>query len=475
MTRPPRWIVPVLLGALSLLLGWYHVGRLSFWDDEAYSYYSAHLTWSGLWNLSLFTDPHTTLWHVLSKVWYGIHDGREAWARFPSVVAGALTVVTVWALSRRLFNERIALTSALFLSLSAAMTSYQTEARPYTLAIFFTALSVWRLAVTVREPTSTNVLAYGGVSALALYAHPFTAFVIVSLALVFVLVTRRPFSFYLPALLMFLFVAMPQIALVATNVGNDNLDWIPSFSLSLVADSVSLLTGNKNPFIFGTELLILTAGIVSLVRRRPTERWPYVLVAAWLVGAPALGLAVDVAKPVIVPRYLLPALPAFSIALAVAIDAIGARVRPVLTVGVTALLVAGLMVNGRTHYRVDNDWRSAVNVVNINAQPGDRVMTFHHEPVFRYYSDVTQSPSLGYVVRANRVHETDMLKQANDFRPDTNSLRELASSPGRVWVVRLKGSLDDPSQPDYLPPNLAYTTTDFGTFHDVVVQLLSPK
>lgn len=476
------FVAAIALSVFSLILGLYHVGTRSFWDDEAFSYYAAQLSWPELWRLSIHVDPHTTLWHVILKGWYALHDGNEVWGRTPSAVAGAATVISVWILCRKLFNERVAIVAGVFCALHTTLISFQQDGRPYTLATFLTTYAVYRFVILCTLPTRRNAVLCGAFAASALYAHPFTILVFICI---------MPTTFLLPnqaavrslapwATGSFLIAGMPCFLLIGANIGHDNLTWIPSFKWVLVRNCVSLVAGTNNAMMFLIEAVIVVAGVAITVKKNISTAayWPYAVVVAWLVGVPVLALVADMAEPILTPRYLLPAVPAFSIVLAIAVE-VCCSSRRFVTVALASVLSVLLFMTGifsGTDYNVNNDWRQAVDTVTVNAQSGDKVLAFHHEPVFRYYlRQHTGAPTLPFLVNGGQQNgDVAMLRLANSFAFNEQTAKLASETKTRIWVVRLEPSPNDAKYLESLPENLPFITQKYGTFHHVEVELLIP-
>ncbi|MEW4487332.1 glycosyltransferase family 39 protein [Thalassoglobus sp. JC818] len=79
-------------------------------------------------------------------------DGPPEWVlRFPAFVAGIVCLPAIYWLGRKFFGIRVGLLSALFLGLSPAFLRYVREARPYTLFMLFSILSMGMLFQLLRE------------------------------------------------------------------------------------------------------------------------------------------------------------------------------------------------------------------------------------------------------------------------------------------------------------------------------------
>jgi len=115
--------------------------------------------------------------------------------RLSSVLLGAASVPLVYLIGVRTLGKRPALLGAALLSLSPFAVFYSSEARAYTMMMFFVAASMLALLVAVQRSSARWWVALGLNSVAALYTHYTAVFAIAVLpawALVAVPRVRRP-------------------------------------------------------------------------------------------------------------------------------------------------------------------------------------------------------------------------------------------------------------------------------------------
>jgi 4-amino-4-deoxy-L-arabinose transferase-like glycosyltransferase len=141
------WALGAALVALALALRLYRLGAESLWYDEAYSVWSSAMDIASpvtLWQWRI----EFPLYYWLLHWWMRAFGQSELAVRSLSAVAGALTVLPMLGLGRRLFGERAGWTAALLLAVNPYHILYSQEARMYGLAVLFalaSMLAFWRL------------------------------------------------------------------------------------------------------------------------------------------------------------------------------------------------------------------------------------------------------------------------------------------------------------------------------------------
>ena len=114
----------------------------SFWLDEAAQVIesSRHLSQQ----LNIAADFHPPLYHLVLHFWLKL--GSWEWlVRLPSVVFGVLSIYFAYLTGRVLFNQKVAILSALLLSVSGFHLWYSQETRPYMLFTFTAVASTYFL------------------------------------------------------------------------------------------------------------------------------------------------------------------------------------------------------------------------------------------------------------------------------------------------------------------------------------------
>src|SRR5258707_15319835 len=102
--------------------------------DEGCSIAIYRLEWYNFFRILWRRESNMSFYYLLLRAW--LHLGHsEFFVRSLSVVFGVAAVPALYLLGRRLFNSRIALSSAAFLCVNSYHVHYSQEARSYSLTI----------------------------------------------------------------------------------------------------------------------------------------------------------------------------------------------------------------------------------------------------------------------------------------------------------------------------------------------------
>ncbi|HTA36274.1 MAG TPA: glycosyltransferase family 39 protein [Solirubrobacteraceae bacterium] len=370
--RLPAWWPLLALTLLAAVLRFATLGEQSFWYDEAFT--PVHVLHSGVgatWRAYVHSENTPPLWYALAWIDYRIFGDGAIALRFPSAIAGVLTVPVVWALSLELVGgpsearsssaerssarsasaRRAAFLAAAIVAVDPLFVWYSQEARAYALFVLFAALAMLCFARLLNEPTRGRALAFALSGALALLSHYFAVFLLVPMAL-WLLRDARTRKTALAALVAIGVVGLALIPLISAQRGHGT-QWIGRWALSsrLQAIPQYFLTGYSGaPLGHGVELLValpLLAGAAlgawRLLSRSPgglrRAAWIALSVAGFGVLAPIVlvGFGADY----LAPRNLVGAMIPVSVLIAVLFAAID---QPRLVAGLAALALTALLI-----------------------------------------------------------------------------------------------------------------------------------
>jgi hypothetical protein len=393
-----RRLETIAIGA-ALLAGWalrlYHLGAQSFWYDEGTSITVAPRDVPTIL-ANAAADIHPPLYYLLLHAWVALAGVTEYAARFPSAVAGVLTVAIVARLGRDLLPRPGGLAAALLAAAAPLPIWYSQEARMYALATALGALATLLLLRALARPSIGLWLAYGLAIVGTLYSHYFAAAIPlahgIAVGLWFLGAPRRRLR--------------TAIAFAGTGIAAGLL-FVPWLLRTL-----GQLTGwpaTSEPFGIRTlvtrTLLLFTRGY-GADRLEPALALPVALGVAlgllWLLwrrrdGAFVAGsyflvplaamMVVSLSRPFFHPKFVLLVAPAAELLLAAGAIGIGqaigaaAKVRgvaPVVTVLIAAVLVGWRADGVRAEYFdphiARDDYRGLAREIARSAEPGDAII-----------------------------------------------------------------------------------------------------
>lgn len=435
---------PLALLALLTLLGaglrFYGLGRESLWNDELHTrWLSSEATVRQVVAHTLADDgqppTHHLLLHYVQRFW----GDSEAALRFPSALAGVLSIPAIFLLGRLLYGTFEGLLAAGFLTVLWCPIYYSQEARPYALLLFavLVASCFWVALLRRWDQGETSLgLEIGYViSALGCcYLHHFgVGLVFLQGFLAFLLVRRRWTVLatwaavavgYLPGLLY----------LLRQRRHSGSWAWIEPPGLHSVTEYVKFLFNYSETlaiFAVGMGLLGIYWGRRPSVppERRIGPLSPSALLALWLV-LPFLGaVAVSyLSFPLLTNRNLIVGLPAAYLLLARGIAVRPADWRRTSLAVLLVLVLLGHLLFDMRYYSVPRKEQFREAVAEVVAHDPDSTGSLvvgraYHREYFDYYF-----VRLGSRRRVDLVAGTDA---------DIPALRALLDSrhPDRVWLL----------------------------------------
>ncbi len=144
--------------------------RSDLWLDEALTVNIAHLPLHELPSF-LRRDGAPPLYYVLLHYWIDLFGTSDLAVRSLSGVIGVVTVPLAWLAGKRLGGRTVAWGAMFLVATSPFAVRYDTEARMYSLVALLTVLGFLALDRSLRRPRAGNLIAVGAVSALLLYTH----------------------------------------------------------------------------------------------------------------------------------------------------------------------------------------------------------------------------------------------------------------------------------------------------------------
>lgn len=164
--------------ALALILRLIALGK-SFQGDEFSSIMDAG-SFAGIPD-ALLSDTHPPLYFYLLHFWMKI-SMSEAFLRILSIIPGLGLCLAVYLIGRYAFSETAGTASALILAFSPVAVWSSQYIRTYSLAAFFTVISVYFLIRILKEERAgmTDWAAFALTSSLSIYTFYFSALVIIA-------------------------------------------------------------------------------------------------------------------------------------------------------------------------------------------------------------------------------------------------------------------------------------------------------
>lgn len=149
--RGPTALLLGLVLALPLARGLYRLGVPNVWLDEAATWYGITGSWRRLFDHALAGDDcGGFLYAAVLKPWTAVAGTSEVALRLPSVVFTVLLAAVVFAVGRRLWNDRAGLYAGLTVGLYPVVFLQSRQARCYALELLLYALALLGLVLLLQ-------------------------------------------------------------------------------------------------------------------------------------------------------------------------------------------------------------------------------------------------------------------------------------------------------------------------------------
>ena len=443
------WLWLLLLVALGTFLRFYMLGVKSLWLDEASSVWIVHLRWPEFLRLLWWGEANMALYYFLLRGW--IHLGSsELWLRSLSALFGVAAIPATYAFGTRFLGRKVGFMAAALLAVHSFHIHYSQDLRSYSLVTLLLILSSYAFLIILETPGRTSSwMLYIASSTLAIYAHVFAAFVLVSQWLV---PTPRKIKRLGANRVLAAAAAMGAligpIAAVVVREHKEQLNWVPAMNLAglleLVEDLLGAGAASSEGTVRGLALLTVYVAtwVVALViffraRRNgaaeSARRMTVPLLVSWFIFPIIAMMGISLSKPILYPRYVAMCVPAAVLLAAWGLAAVAESVpRGRWVSAILFLIMAGLTLRGAwDHYAsfktYGNDWRGVTRYILSHAQHDDAIVFFTPSGYREYL----------YYVERERGADTSIPVPVALFPlpADTSGIQNHTRSYPRVWLV----------------------------------------
>ena len=144
--------VPLIILALIVLLGFglrfYDLDKENLWFDEGYTILSINQdNIGGVIDQAEITETKPSVYFIILHLWSEIFGLSMFALRFFSLLCGVISIILLYLLAKELFDKKVAILSALLISISLFDIIYSQEARVFS---FFTTLTILSFFIFVK-------------------------------------------------------------------------------------------------------------------------------------------------------------------------------------------------------------------------------------------------------------------------------------------------------------------------------------
>jgi mannosyltransferase len=408
-----RFLAPLSVASLALLA--FKIGDQSLWLDEDLSVIVAQSSWEGMWRFFLSMPAQHPLYYLVLRSWT-VFGTSEAAVRSLSAVFTVASLWPLYALTRRLVDERTAKVAAVLFCFSPFSLYFGQEARMYSMLGFFTVGSALLFLRCLRAPARLTVISYGLVAVLGAYTHLYFLF---SLAAQFIYLVARHRSEYplfrrvLAAQALAVAGYLPWVLLIVSH-NTDEQTWkgpanvVVGIPYALLRFSVgySQVVANYQwrervgELLVGNWLVLsvtaVCCGVLAVLGTRYVfrHRANGLFVALGLAVPMFLAVALSLVTVLIGERYLIVSFPFYVMVLASGLTALWER-RGRLALAGRALIAAYAVVAAGSLYNYYFDpefgkeqWTDVAALIGASSSPTDLIVLrsgYIASPFLRYY------------------------------------------------------------------------------------------
>src|SRR3989344_1347451 len=261
---------------LGLLLRLYDLDKESIWVDEAYSLHYALLpSPNEVMAGTVETEGAPPGYYLFLHYWIKVFGSSEFSVRFPSLLAGAISIAIIFKIGEVLYDRRTGLIAALLFSTSMLQILFSQEARLYsiygclTLCTLYFFIIIYKKSQQHSQISNKYYVFYALSMILSLYLN-FVAGVLIILY-TFAALWRKenfPWKKWLLTHLIIVLVALPLIPLFLQQYITADTGIEPE----LIQKGVPVFLAKLGVFFYAVPLMavLLAAGAILLCKKRIT-------------------------------------------------------------------------------------------------------------------------------------------------------------------------------------------------------------
>lgn len=423
--------------AVTLILGitvrLYGLNIQSLWFDELFSVVAASTNFHIMYNFWLLRDFHPPLFQLLLFYWVHLFGNSEIAVRLPSAIAGVLSILFIYPLSKKVFDRHIALSATILLSFSGAAIYYSQEARPYSFLLLFSTISTLLWLNVIKKFSNSqlknkDLYLYIFAALLTCYTHYFGVIFIGYQILYLVSISFLERKYRLKSLLTaimtgflyspWLFIHFSKVMRVSTEVR-----WVPAPDIFSLLAFVNFIFNYKIvlllliPVFASIRMLFLKETYWKLKEIKPDNT---VLALIYSIFAPILTVfIISQHGSLFYYRYFIELLPSIYILIAVLIsfNPDFNRERGTAYVFILSIISCffflfipgyniranNLMNTGISYYKPHKqDWRAAVKDVLSKYDRNSVIIIYRDNYLYEYYlNKLKKSPDLKIIPNFN--------------------------------------------------------------------------
>lgn len=387
-------LITILVFASFLRL--YHLNFQSVWADEISTMVNTNpdISFGELIDNINKKEGFPYLYFGLMKFFHFIIAYSPIVDRLFSAILGILSVYFIYKLGKEMSNRNTGLIAALLLCVNEFSIYTSQDARPYSLILFATILSFYKLIVFIKEPTKRHAIIYGIVVGLLLNTSFFAIITLFSQVLILILIffilekDKRLLFFQKISIsgLIALILFLPNYQKLLTLVGVDS-GWIPAVADDSLTNILKEFIGHSEINLFAFFILFVIY-LVYVFKQESKINMPdllknknilnFVILISWLlIFVLVMYVKSLLGASVILHRYFISLLPALLLIFAISFDSVKNRIVQILS---ASFLIVFILINTnlvRKYYSVPHktQYRELSEIIMNRKDKKDNVYT----------------------------------------------------------------------------------------------------
>jgi mannosyltransferase len=310
------WITPSIILIVAAFLRLYNLGTPSLWLDETHTWWLTRLPWPHLFQALREIGVHPPFYFTIEKTFTVIVGDTEFGLRLLSVLVDLATVYVVMRIGREVGGRTGLLLAGWFWAFHPMVIWYAREARPYSLAMLFSACAVY-VYLVLQDRSSRAMWIIGSITlALGMLTHYFVWLVGFILTLIALSEFQEKPMIFRRWVLLFIVASIPVASWLIWYFQLPN----PSLGIAWIAQPKfqdvwitlwNLLSGFGGAFSFATSIFgILVACLIVVACFTKVKKRLVGNILLIGVALPLMGIwLVSQRRPVYMDRYFSVLLP----------------------------------------------------------------------------------------------------------------------------------------------------------------------
>lgn len=345
-SAPFPWLFAIVV--LAIVLRLIRLGAYPYWHDEVHNLLASEDLYSTVIQGKLISN-HPPLPYILAAAWRTIGLGGSEWTmRLLPALFGVVAVPALYALTRRLFDERTGLIAAFLLAIAPLHVHHSQDLKEYIYLPFVSCL----IGIFLHRAFDTNRwrdwIAYGLLAGLGCYTEIFVGPLLVALnlwALSQLFTKRDRWKGWVAGNVLGAVLFVPWLGIMVRKAVGTMIDaeswWVPAPSLLGIAFYIKAVAiGYTAPPMYKVALalfaVLIVAGLLIALIRNPRNGWFLFMWCALPVAA-VYGISL-MTESIFLIRAMLPYAMGLYIAIAVAIASVPVRTARLSLIALVAVI-----------------------------------------------------------------------------------------------------------------------------------------